>query len=49
MKNQRNNNNKRNLKKIAQEWFLKAQDDELSIQDILKDKEGAASTVCFLS
>ncbi len=42
-------NKKENLKKLAQEWFLKARDDELSSKDILGDKEGAASTVCFLS
>ena len=28
---------------------LKARDDELSAKDILTDREGAASTVCFLS
>lgn len=41
-------NNKNNLKKLAGEWFSKAQDDELSAKDILNDKEGAPSTVCFL-
>lgn len=35
--------------KLAGEWFFKAQEDELSAKDILKDKQGAASTVCFLS
>ncbi len=34
---------------LAQEWFLKAKDDELSARDILHDKEGAPSTVCLLS
>lgn len=34
--------------KLAKEWFLKAQDDELSAKDILEDRQGAASTVCFL-
>ena len=34
---------------LAKEWFLKANDDELSAKDILHDKEGAPSTVCFLS
>ena len=37
------------LRKLAGEWFFKAQEDELSIKDILEDKQGAASTVCFLS
>jgi len=41
-------NNKNNLEILAHEWFLKAQDDELSAKDILNDKEGAPSTVCFL-
>jgi len=45
MKNRKNNNRK----KLANEWFLKARDDELSAKDILTDREGAASTVCFLS
>lgn len=35
--------------KLAKEWFLRAQDDEISIKDILKDKEGSPNTVCFLS
>lgn len=47
MKNPKNNQN--NLKKLAGEWFSKATDDELSAKDILTNKEGAASTVCFLS
>jgi len=33
---------------IVGEWIRKAQDDELSIKAILKEK-GAPSTVCFLS
>ena len=41
-------NNKSNLEILAGEWFSKAQDDELSAKDILNDKEGAPSTVCFL-
>lgn len=41
--------NNHNHKKLASEWFVKAQDDEMSAKDILNDKEGAASTVCFLS
>ncbi len=41
--------NQKNLEKLAEEWFLKANDDELSAKDILSDKEGAPSTVCFLS
>ena len=40
---------KNNFKKLAGEWFLKSEEDELSARDILKDKEGAPSTVCFLS
>ncbi len=39
----------KNLLVLANEWFLKAKDDELSAKDILKDQKGAASTVCFLS
>ena len=42
-------NNKSNLEILANEWFAKAQDDELSAKDILNGKEGAPSTVCFLS
>ena len=42
-------NNQDNFKKLAEEWFLKAKDDELSIRGILSDREGASSTVCFLS
>ena len=38
-----------NFEKLAREWFLRAEDDWLSAKDILNDKEGAASTVCFLS
>jgi len=41
----KNNNNFQ----LAKEWFLKAQDDELSIIDILEDKKGSPNTVCFLS
>lgn len=40
---------KNNQHKLANEWILKANDDELSAKDILNDKEGAPSTVCFLS
>ena len=42
-------NNQKNLRKLANEWFSKAKEDELSAKDILEDKRGAASTVCFLS
>lgn len=35
--------------KLAQEWFKRAQDDELSIRDILEDQRGSPNTVCFLS
>lgn len=41
--------NQKNIEELAKEWFLKANDDELSAKDILSDKEGASSTVCFLS
>lgn len=34
---------------LAEEWFARAHDDELSCKDILKDREGAPNTVCFLS
>lgn len=33
---------------LANEWFAKATDDELSIKDILNDREGSPNTVCFL-
>ena len=42
-------NNKSNLRELAGEWFSKAHDDELSSKNILDDKRGAPSTVCFLS
>jgi len=45
----RQKNNQNNLRKLATEWFFKAQEDELSAKDILEDRKGAASTVCFLS
>lgn len=41
--------NQKNIEKLAKEWFLKANDDELSAKDILSGKEGAPGTVCFLS
>ena len=47
MKNKKSNLNK--LKKLAGEWLSRANDDELSARDILNDREGAPSTVCFLS
>ena len=34
---------------LAKEWFLRAQDDELSAKDILEDRQGSPNTVCFLS
>jgi HEPN domain-containing protein len=40
--------NKKNPQ-LAKEWFLRAQDDELSIKDILEDRQGSPNTVCFLS
>ncbi len=40
-------NNKNLL--LAQEWFLRAGDDELSAKSILKNKDGSPNTVCFLS
>lgn len=42
-------NNQKNSRKLAGEWFFKAEEDALSARDLLKDKQGAASTVCFLS
>lgn len=35
--------------KNYQEWFKKANEDELSIGAILQDERGAPSTACFLS
>ncbi len=43
--NQQNNTNLG----LAKEWFLRAQDDEMSAEDILEDKQGSPNTVCFLS
>lgn len=43
----KNNSPKTNLP-LAKEWFAKATDDELSIKDILNDREGSPNTVCFL-
>lgn len=40
---------KSNLPSHVQEWFNRAGDDELSIRALLKDQDGAPSTVCFLS
>ncbi len=40
-------NNKNLL--LAQEWFLRAGDDELSAKSILKNKDSSPNTVCFLS
>lgn len=34
---------------LAQEWFARANDDELSAMAILKEKDGSPNTVCFLS
>lgn len=42
MKNQNN-------KILADGWFNKAHDDQLSCEDILNDRHGAPNTVCFLS
>jgi hypothetical protein len=30
---------------LAKEWFLRAQDDEISIKDILKDKKGLKKSI----
>jgi HEPN domain-containing protein len=43
----KNNLPKTNLP-LAEEWFAKATDDELSIKDILNNREGSPNTVCFL-
>lgn len=40
---------KDNEKILAHRWFDRAKDDELSSRDILKNRQGAPSTVCFLS
>lgn len=45
--NQTNSLNK--YPELAKEWFLRAQDDELSSRDILEDRGGSPNTVCFLS
>lgn len=41
--------NKQKNIKLAKEWFVRAQDDELSIEDILEDRGGSPNTVCFLA
>ena len=38
-----------NTEELCREWFIKAQDDELSAKAILRGRDGAPSTVCFLS
>ena len=38
-----------NKKKFCQEWLEKAHEDELSSQSLLKHKDAAPSTVCFLA
>ncbi len=40
--------NQKNIK-LAKEWFLRAQDDELSIEGILENRGGSPNTVCFLA
>ncbi len=35
--------------RLAKEWFTRAQDDELSMKDILEDRGGSPNTVCFLA
>jgi HEPN domain-containing protein len=42
-------NSNKNREKLAKEWFSRAHDNELSIKDILDSRDGAPSTVCFLS
>lgn len=34
---------------LAQEWLKKAEEDELTIRSLLKHRDGAPSSVCFLS
>lgn len=43
----KNDSSKTNLP-LAKEWFTKATDDEISIKDILNNREGSPNTVCFL-
>lgn len=38
-----------NQEKNYQEWFRKADDDELNASSILKHKDGTPAVVCFLS
>lgn len=38
-----------NKELLESEWFKKASEDELSARAILKNREGAPGTVCFLS
>ena len=42
-------NSKNKYPELSKEWFLRAQDDELSNKDILEDRGGSPNTVCFLS
>lgn len=41
-----NNQDKNNL---VNEWIFRAQDDELNISSILKDKDGTPAHICFIS
>lgn len=36
-------------KLLAQEWLKKGEEDELTVQSLLKHRDGAPSSVCFLS
>jgi len=34
---------------LAEEWFKKATDDELTVKSVLKHRDGAPNSVCFMS
>lgn len=42
-------NNNKNKEDLVMEWILRAQDDELNISGILKERNGTPMHVCFIS
>jgi HEPN domain-containing protein len=44
-----NNNSIENNKKLAIEWILRAQDDEVNAAGILKERNGTPMHICFVS
>ncbi len=42
-------NNRPENRELAEEWFARAGEDELSARSMLEDRRGAPGTICFLS